>query len=134
MKGKLGKFYNFVNDSTVLISTSEMMKNNTIEYDRQTRNMDIMLPYPFSDIQEVIIDFNRPIHVINIALLNKEYSNSLGSFKYETTLIGENKLRIASTYIINKEIIAKEEFKNLNSLNDVSDEMSTTRIIIGVKK
>jgi hypothetical protein len=134
MKGKLGKFYNFINDSTILISTSEMMKNNTIDYDRQNRNMDIMLTYPFSDIQEVIIDFNRPISVINIALLNKEYSNSLGSFRYEATIIGENKLRITSTYIINTENIPCEEFKNLNALNDVSDEMSTTRIIIGIKK
>jgi len=132
--GKLNKFFNYINDSTIIISVDEILNNNKIEFDQQYRKLNIVLPYAFSDIQDLIIDFNKPIYIINKDLLNKKFDNSIGSYKFETKILGDKELRLTSTYTIKKDLIEKKSFRYLNEINEAANEMSNTRIIIGIKK
>jgi hypothetical protein len=133
MSGKLKKFYNYINDSTILISVEEILNNRTIDYDKQYRNLDVVLPYRFTDIQDLIIEFDRPVKIINKEALEKELENSTGSYKFQLMLLGDNKLRLTSTYIIKRENIAKTMLNQLDALNDAVNEMSNSRVIVNIK-
>lgn len=134
MTGKLGRFYNYINDTTIVISINEILNNNKIEYNKRSRNLDILLPYAFSDILDLIIEFKQPIKVINQEILKKEMENSLGSYKFEMVPLEGNKLHLTSTYIIKDELIKKFSFNKLDEINDASGEMSNSRIIVRIKK
>jgi hypothetical protein len=96
--------------------------------------LDIFLPYAYSDIQDLIIDFKQPIEIINLEILQKNKENSLGSYKFETIPLEKNKLHLTSTYIIRKELIEKTSFKNLDEINEVSNQMSNSKLILRIKK
>lgn len=132
--GKLGKFYNYMNDSTIVISVEEILNNNKIEYDKKNRNQNIVLPSAYSDIQDLVINFNAPIYIVNKDQLSKEFTNELGSYKFESLIIGEQSLRLISSYVIKKETIDKKAFMYLNDINDASNQMTNARIIIRIKK
>jgi hypothetical protein len=132
--GKLGKFYNYLNDSTIVISVEEILNNNKIEYDRKYRNLNIVLTNAYSDIQDLVINFDVPIYVVNIEQLSKEFNNELGSYKFESLIMGEKSLKLISTYTIKSETIDKNAFRDLNDINDASNQMTNARIIIRIKK
>ena len=134
ISGKLGRFYNYINDTTIVISINDILTNNKIEYDKLYRDLDILLPYAFSDIQDLIIEFKQPMKVINQEILKKDMENSLGSYKFELVPLEGNKLHLTSTYIIKDELINKTSFNKLDEINDASNEMSNSRIILGIKK
>jgi hypothetical protein len=134
MNGKLGKFFNFINDTTIVISLNEILNNSKIEYNSPSRNLDIFLPYAYSDIQDLIIDFKQPIEIINLEILQKNKENSLGSYKFETIPLEKNKLHLTSTYIIRKELIEKTSFKNLDEINEASNQISNSKLIHRIKK
>ena len=133
LSGKLGKFYNYVNDSTIIISIDDILNNNIVNYDRESRNLDLLLPFAYSDIQDLIIDFDRPVNIINLEALHKELSNGAGSYKFEVIRIGDNKLKLTSTYVIKKDIIELESLNQLNDLNDAASEMANSRVIVNIK-
>jgi hypothetical protein len=133
LAGKLNKLYNYVNDSTIIISVDEMLTNKLIDYDRQSRNLDILLPFASSDIQDLIIDFDKPVNIINLDALHKEISNSTGSYKFEAVVISDTKLKLTSTYIIKKDLIELESLQQLDTLNDAAMEMVNSRIIVNFK-
>ncbi len=133
MTGRLGKFYNFLNDSTIIITVGEILNNNKIEYNKQYRNLDILIPYAFSDIQDLIIEFPKNIKVINSENLNKEIFNLVGNYKFELANLG-NKLHLTSTYSIRNESIVKILFNDLDILNKASNDMSNARIIVEIEK
>lgn len=133
LSGKLGKFYNYVNDSTLVISTDDILTNNVVNYDRESRNLDLLLPFAYSDIQDLIIDFDKPVNIINADALNKELSNDAGSYKFEVIQISDKKLKLTSTYVIRKDHIELESLNQLNALNDAASEMANSRVIVNIK-
>ena len=133
LSGKLGKFYNYVNDSTIVISTDDILTNNVVNYDRESRNLDLLLPFAYSDIQDLIIDFDKPVNIINADALHKELSNGAGSYKFEVIQMGDNKLKLTSTYVIKKDLIELESLNQLNDLNDAAREMANSRVIVTIK-
>jgi hypothetical protein len=123
-----------VNDSTLIISVEEILNNNLVEYDRLTRNLDILLPFAFSDIQDLIIEFDIPVEIVNLDALKRELENETGSYRFEALRIGDNKLKLTATYVIKNDLIKLESLGQLNALNDAAGEMSNSKIIVNLKR
>jgi hypothetical protein len=134
MSGKLGKFYDYINDSTIIVSIKEILNSNKIEYNKHYRNLNIVLPYAFSDMQDLVIEFPQPIKVINKEILNKEMENSLGSYKFDLVQVEDKKLHLSSKYVIKNDVIKKNSFYFLDEINNACDEMANSRIIVGIIK
>jgi len=66
--------------------------------------------------------------------LKKDMANALGSYKFELIPLEGNKLHLTSTYVIKDELIKKASFSKLDEINEASNEMSNSRIILGIKK
>jgi hypothetical protein len=134
MIGSLQKFYNHINDSTLLISIDDMLDNNRVEYSKGHRNLDIVLAYGYSDIQSIVIEFSQPVTVVNTEALAKNLANSTGSYNFDMTLLGDNKIKLTSTYVISKDVIDKSGMAELDAINDAAVEMANSRVIVRISK
>jgi hypothetical protein len=132
MFGSVGKFYNRVNDSTVLVSTTDILNNHRIEFDRQTRNMDIVTPYPYTDVQELIVHFDKPVKFVNVDALSKKVENSTGKYEFTALIMGDNDLKLTSTYVIKKDTITLENLDELQALNTGAEEMTGSKVIVNL--
>jgi len=130
--GTLKNFFNHINDSTIIISVEDILNNNIIQYNKQYRNLDLVLPYKFTDIQDLIIEFDRPVKIVNEEALEKELENGIGSYKFQLMLMGNNKVRLTSTYIIKQDNISKTMLNQLDALNNAAGEMGNSKVIVGL--
>ena len=132
--GKLRNFYNRLNDTTIVIPLKDMLTDISIDYDRDTRESDIVLTAVYSNTQELLVEFDQPVSVLNKSALEKSIENSIGHYAFRLEDMGGNKFKIVSTYRIKTDQIEKKDFNALNALNDLYNEMSNIQLLISTEK
>lgn len=132
IKGELNNFYSRLNDSTIVISLKEMLKDFTLDVDKN-RTINFLLPSAYLSVNEVIVVFDTPIKVLNKEALSKSLENSTAKYSFNYTMLDNKRIKITSTYGIKHELIKRWMFDELKSVNKATNEMVDTRIVIGVK-
>jgi hypothetical protein len=131
--GKINNMIDLANDSTITISINKLLTYSKVDHKKE-RKTNILLPSAYSDIQDLIIEFPGPIKVLNSDTLTRQIDNSIGTFKFDFLKSENNKIHLNTTYIIKKELIPKNSFESLDSINNLINYLLNTKIIVAITK
>ena len=132
-KGKLNNTITFINDSLVSISIDKLIDHNQLKSVTQNIDLNYYLDYSFSDNFVLYLNFPFDIEILGIKDGNINYKNKYGKYFFKIVKSKKNQLVLKSNYTINKNIIPKEDYKEIKQLNNKVTAIKSKRIIVKLK-
>lgn len=132
-KGKLNNVVKFINDSLVSISFDKLINHNLVETSSNISALSYYLDYSYSDSFMLNLEFPNNIEILGIDdIIN--YKNDFGEYRFELKQSKKNQLTLKSNYKILKDLIPKENYKELKLINEKVKNSESKRLIIKLKK
>jgi len=131
-EGTLNGTLSFLNDRMISISLDKLVQHNQIESDQDEVSLNYYLDYGYSDYLMAIFKFPENVEILDLDSYNTSLTNEYGEYFFKLKLVGKNEVTLQSNYQINKEMIPKEAYGHLKSLNQLVQETKNKRIIVKV--
>lgn len=133
-EGRLKNAITFLSDSMISITLDNLIQHTQIESEGDSTDLNYYLDYSYSDFYILVLNFPSNIEVLGIENSNKEIKNDYGEYLFNFIHGGGKQLTIRSYYRILKDMIPKDEFKQLKDINDVVQEIKNMRLLVKLKK
>lgn len=132
--GTLNNVITFINDSLVSVSIDKLIKHNQLESGSNSSELSYYLDYSYSDYYVYYINFPCNIEVLGLEGDNIDFKNDFGEFSFELKKSKNNQLKLLSNYKILKNLIPKEKFDELKTLNEQLKNIKNKRLIVKLKR
>ena len=133
-EGTLKEALNFLNDSILSISFENLINHNQIESELDSIDLNYYLDYKYTDQCMIILKFPCEIEVLGFDSNKMDFKNDYGEYLFNLKISSnKNELRLISHYKIIKEMIPKDEYKQLKKINKLVKEIKNKRLIIKLK-
>ncbi|MCF7559820.1 DUF3857 domain-containing protein [Sabulilitoribacter multivorans] len=121
----------YLNNDILSISLENLIEHKQVETDLDSVDLNYYLDYAYADYFMIILNFPCEIEVLDIENNQTSFKNDSGEYLFEVKTEGNNtQLVIQSNYKIIKEMIPKEEYEQLKTLNKIVKEIKNKRLII----
>ena len=133
-EGSLSNNLTFFNDSLVSLTLDNLIKHSRIETESDSIQLNYYLDYSYTDFIMLIIKFPCAIELLSFDQAQQEVKNKFGEYRFTLSVSGNNQLMIQSNYRIIKDMVPKEDYRQLKQLNKLVDEVRNIRLMIKLKK
>jgi hypothetical protein len=119
-------------DDQYSISLSDIRAHYIIHTSGAERQLNFLLPFKYTDIQKVYLQFTEPIEVLNGESLNFTSENEFATYTLSLKKISETVILLESLVEIRKQILEPEQAKLFHQLNQQIK--STQNLNITIKR
>ncbi|WP_339915995.1 DUF3857 domain-containing protein [Yeosuana marina] len=129
--GNLREGLSLLNDNIISIPLENLIQHNQIESELDSVDLGYYLDYVFEDYFKVMLNFPCEIEVLGFDGNKIDFKNDFGEYLFDLKMGNNNtQLIIESNYKIIKDMIPKDEYKQLKKLNDILREVKNKRLVI----
>ncbi len=128
-----GKYQNScrrLEDSIYLVPLNEWLDHHNINNDQSSRFLDYYFSYPFQDIFEYTIHFEKPVEILNIDKLNTKINNKFGGFELEATQTDIQTLKINSKYCLKTNFLPKTDGNLIDEINEELNKIIAISLLV----
>ncbi len=132
-EGTLKEGISFLNNNIVSISLNDLIQHSQIESEEDSTDLNYYLDYGYTDYSMIILDFPCEIEVLGFENSKIDFKNDYGEYFFNLKIVSHNQLNVESNYKIIKDIIPKNEYKQLKEINNKVKEIKNKRLLIKLK-
>ncbi|WP_229724649.1 DUF3857 domain-containing protein [Winogradskyella forsetii] len=132
-EGTLNNAVTFLNDSLVSVSIDKLIQHRELESSSDNSKLSYYLDYSYSDILTFNLEFPCAIEVLGIEDSNVDFESGFGEYAFKLKKNHDNQLNIQSHYRVLNNLIPKEQFEDLKTLNEQVKNAKNKRLIVKLK-
>lgn len=129
-EGTLNDGVTFINDSLISVSIDKLIQHNQLDSTSDASQLNYYLDYSYSDKFLFYINFPSNIEILGFENGNVDFKNKHGEYYFELIKSKDKQLKIQSNYIVLKNLIPKENYKDIKLLNEQVKKVKSRRLII----
>lgn len=99
----------------------------------EKRTLDYHLPYLGSDVEDLVLVFDKDVELSNISELQQKVDNSYATYECKVTQLNSKTIRVESRYTLKKLFIPASEAKLLDEANKAFEKVAETKLNIKIK-
>lgn len=131
--GRIEGAIKFISDSIVSISLEDLIQHSQVENESDAIGLDTYLDYTYSDFTMYIMNFQNDIEVLGFDESSIGIENEYAMYHFDIKMVGTNKINIQSNYVIQKDMILKEDYEKVNEVNQLLKELRNKRLLLKLK-
>lgn len=131
--GRIEGAVKFVSDSIVSISLEDLIQHSQIENESDAIQFDTYLDYTYSDFCMFIMNFEAGIEVLGFDEDEMKIENEYAMYHFDLTRISESSIKLQSNYVIQKDMILKEDFEKVDEVNELLKALRNKRLLLKLK-
>lgn len=132
--GKLEKNIGFISDSLMSINLDGMILHSQVQSEEDSADLNYYLDYSYTDFWQIILKFPCSVELVGYEGNSREFKNDFGAYFFSMSVVNANQLIIQSNYKVLKDMIPKNEYSQIKTLNAFVQDIKNMRILVKLKK
>lgn len=124
-----------IDTDIISISLDSLLIHNVLKVNEiEKRKIAYYPPYEMSDEISCLIDFGKPVELLNANQINQKHQSKFGEYYINFEQKGESIIKFTSNYVIKKDYLAAEDYHLVLEHSDATKKGSESKVIVRLSK